>query len=169
MPLIRYSILFLRVWPLWTIVFGCGANYEKIEPGTLTTIQVKFRGPEGSDQQTTCLYSVPNRYVPDETWPLVVALHGHGSNAAAFHDLWKSVTDSLGFVLLTPQGENRAAEGLGWGWGNGAERAIQIAIDIVRKAVNIDPARIYLTGFSSGGAITYMMGLKYPCGQERVT
>jgi hypothetical protein len=34
-------------------------------------------------------------------------LHGYGSNAKAFHYLWKSVTDTMGFVLLTPQGDTR--------------------------------------------------------------
>jgi poly(3-hydroxybutyrate) depolymerase len=68
----------------------------------------------------------------------------------------------MGFVLLTPQGEDRTKEGFGWAWGKNAERSVEISIDIVRKAIHIDHKRIYLTGFSAGGALTYVMGLKYP-------
>jgi len=107
-------------------------------------------------------YFVPDKYTPEQAWPLVVALHGYGDNAAAFHDLWKSVTDSLGFVLLTPQGEERTQEGFGWAWGSNAERAVQISIDIVRKVVHVDPKRIYLTGFSLGGSLCYVLVLNHP-------
>lgn len=46
-------------------------------------------------KNTKNLYFMPDKYTPKQTWPLVVALHGYGDNATAFHDLWKSVTDSL--------------------------------------------------------------------------
>jgi len=153
---------FLKTSPFFLILLGCGKMHDYIEPRSITTIQVNFKDQSGSARNTMSLYSVPNKYAPEQAWPLVVALHGHGDTAAAFHDLWKSVTDSLGFVLLTPQGEERAQQGFGWTWGNSAERAVQISIDIVRKAVHVDPQRVYLTGFSLGGSLCYQLGLKYP-------
>ena len=91
----------------------------------------------------------------------MVALHGSGSNTIAFHDLWKSTTDMLGFVLLTPQGESKTSEGFGWDWGVNAGSSVLISIDIVRESVNVDPRRIYVTGFSSGGSLAYYLGLRY--------
>jgi len=152
----------LKTIPLFLILLGCGKKYGYIEPRSVATIQVKFKDHSGSARNTISLYSVPDQYTPEQAWPLVVALHGYGDTAASFHDLWKSVTDSLGFVLLTPQGEDRTKEGFGWTWGSSAERAVQISVDIVRKAVHVDPRRVYLTGFSLGGSLCYKLGLKYP-------
>jgi alpha-beta hydrolase superfamily lysophospholipase len=139
---------FLNGFLLFLILLGCGKKYEYIEPRTVATLQVNFKDQSGSARNTISLYSVPDEYAPEQAWPLVVALHGYGDNAAAFHDLWKSVTDSLGFVLLTPQGEERAQQGFGWAWGISAQRAVQSSLDIVRKVVHIDPKRIYLTDLS---------------------
>jgi len=101
----------LKASPLFLILFGCGKKYEYIAPRSVTTIQVNFKNQSGSAGNTISLYSVHDKYTPEQAWPLIVALHGYGDHAAAFHDLWKSVTDSLGFVLLTPQGEERMQEG----------------------------------------------------------
>jgi poly(3-hydroxybutyrate) depolymerase len=153
---------FLKASPLFLILLGCEKKYDYIEPRAVATIQVNFKDHSGSARNTISLYSVPDKYAPEQAWPLVVALHGYGDNAASFHDLWKTVTDSLGFVLLTPQGEERAQEGFGWAWGISAQRAVQSSLDIVRKVVHIDPKRIYLTGFSLGGSLCYVLVLNHP-------
>ncbi len=144
-----------------TILMGCSKQYEPIPPKFVTSAEVNFKGINENQIVTKILYSVPNNYNLRESFPLVVALHGSGSNSAAFHNLWKSTTDPLGFVLLTPQGDSMTEEGFGWRWGNNADRSVLISIDIVRKLVNIDPRRIYIAGFSSGGRLAYVLGLKY--------
>ena len=89
-------------------------------------------------------------------------MHGYGSNAEAFHDIWKPVTDSLGFVLLTPRGQKKIEEDFGWKWGDDAIRTIQLSMDIVQKKVNIDKRRIYIAGFSMGGELALKTGMQYP-------
>ncbi len=144
-----------------TILMGCSKQYEPISPKFVTSAEINFKGINENQIVTKILYSVPNNYNPRESFPLVVALHGSGSNSAAFHNLWKSTTDPLGFVLLTPQGDSMTEEEFGWRWGNNADRSVLISIDIVRKSVNVDPRRIYIAGFSSGGRLAYVLGLKY--------
>jgi len=144
------------------LIFGCGKKHDYLRPGSTATIAVHFKDLNGVSKSIACSYSVPAQYTPAQKWPLIVALHGYGGHAAEFHDLWKTITDSLGFVLVTPQGENQTKEGFGWAWGSNAEQSLQICIDIVRKAAHIDPARIYIAGFSAGGALSYAMALKYP-------
>jgi len=82
---------FLKVAPLFLILLGCGKKYDYIEPRAVATIQVNFKDQGGSARNTISLYSVPDKYTPKQAWPLMVALHGLGDHAAAFHDLWKSV------------------------------------------------------------------------------
>jgi len=35
-------------------------------------------------------------------------------------------------------------------------------MDVVRKNVHIDPRRVYLTGFSAGGRLTFTIAVKHP-------
>jgi len=155
--LLRHFICFCSL----SLLLGCGKSYDTVLPKSVIPGEINFQGINGENVHTTFLYSVPQNYHSKNSYPMIVALHGGGSNAAAFHDLWKSTTDSLGFVLLTPQGEDTAEAGFGWNWGDNAERSVMICMDIVRKAVHVDPKRIYIVGFSSGGRLAYFLGLKY--------
>ncbi len=119
-------------------------------------------GSNGDPIGSTVLFSVPGSYRSDEPYPLVVALHGYGENAASFHDLWKAAADSLGFVLLTPQGEECLVDRLSYGWGENSERIVLASMDLVRKHVFIRPDKIFLTGFSQGGIIAYAVGFRHP-------
>jgi poly(3-hydroxybutyrate) depolymerase len=153
---------FLKILPAILILFGCAKKYEHLKPGSVTTIEVNVNDPSGHPKSIASSYSVPNKYTPTQEWPLLIALHGYGGHAVEFHDLWKPVTDSLGFVLVTPQGENQTSEGFGWAWGINSERFILASLDIVLKATHIDPNRVYISGFSAGGAISYAMALMHP-------
>jgi predicted esterase len=152
----------LKLLLLLSLFSGCGNEYGFIEPGRITSVEIHFRERTGKTKSINCLYSVPLNYHPEKAWPLIITLPGDGSNAAAFHDLWKPVTDSAGFVLLTPQGENVTPEGFGFSWGENAEQSIRMSMNLVQQKVHIDREKIYLTGFSSGGTLTYLIGLKYP-------
>ncbi|MBN2410690.1 dienelactone hydrolase family protein [candidate division KSB1 bacterium] len=143
-----------------SLLLSCGRSYDHIPPRQVTAGEIHFQGTQGEPVQNTFLYSVPQNYDPGNSYPMIVTLHGGGSNATAFHDLWKSTTDSLGFVLLTPRGDVENETGIGRRWGENAERSVMISIDIVRKAAHVDPGRIYIAGFSSGGKTAYYLGLK---------
>ena len=141
-----YSLLIPLVF---LFCFRCENHFKSIPPGHITIGEIRFTGSDGGEKRTRFMYSVPNGYNPEKSFPVVVALHGGGDNAAAFHDFWKSVTDTLGFVLLTPQGEERGAEDFGWTWGRDGDRTAMICLDILRKEVRVDDERIYIAGFSS--------------------
>ncbi len=151
---LTYSIVFL-------IIINCSHKYPDIGPGSTLTGEVKFESKNKIDKIGKFVYSVPIRYNPKTSWPLIITLHGYGSNAMAFHDLWKSVTDTMGFVLLTPQGDLSVENNFGWTWGDDSERLILICLDLISKEIHIDHNRIFLAGFSAGGRLTYYLGLKY--------
>jgi len=155
---ISYGFYFIIIFSF----LSCQSNHQPIQPGTTIQANLSIRNQENEPITTIVLYSVPKNYKSDTPSPLLVALHGYGSNAAAFHDLWKPVTDSLGFVLLTPQGEESVLNNLGWGWGENAENFVFSSIDLIQKEVFIHPKGIYLTGFSQGGSRTYELGFRYP-------
>jgi polyhydroxybutyrate depolymerase len=95
---------------------------------------------------------------------LVVVLHGgFGSGAqaeAAYH--WDALADRAGFVVLYPDGLQRA-----WNAGDccGEPRArgvddvafIEAAVRATARAYATDPARLYITGISNGGMMAYRL------------
>ena len=153
--------IFLTFIIVFLILINCSDKYSDFEPGLTLTGEVKFKSTNTIEKVGQFVYSVPTGYNPKTSWPLIITLHGYGSNAMAFHDLFKSVTDTMGFVLLTPQGDLSVENNFGWTWGDDSERLILTCLDLISKDIHIDRNRIYLIGFSAGGRLTYYLGLKY--------
>ncbi|HWS93939.1 MAG TPA: PHB depolymerase family esterase, partial [Mycobacterium sp.] len=98
--------------------------------------------------------------------PLVVMLHGvSGSAAQAERDYkWDGLADSGKFVVIYPDGLNRAwnLNGESCCGRSGREGVddvgfITAAIADVTKNVGIDRARVYATGMSNGGIMSYTL------------
>jgi poly(hydroxyalkanoate) depolymerase family esterase len=104
--------------------------------------------------------------------PLVVVLHGCTQDAAVYDhgSGWSTLADRHGFILLFPE-QQRANNPLlcfNWFSGNDTQRgmgeaaSIRAMIEAVKKQHAIDPARIFVTGLSAGGAMTSVMLATYP-------
>jgi poly(hydroxyalkanoate) depolymerase family esterase len=104
--------------------------------------------------------------------PLVVVLHGCTQNAALYdHGAgWSRLADRHGFALLFPEQkrDNNPMLCFNWFLGNDNQRGGGEAASIVgmiagmKKAHAIDPARIFVTGLSAGGAMAAAMLATYP-------
>lgn len=99
--------------------------------------------------------------------PLVIALHGGGGNAQTMVPRWLSTAQREGFVVAFPQGVSRTgnmgtwnAEGCcGFAMTSRSDDVafISAVIDDVSRQRMIDPKRIYVTGLSNGGMLTYRL------------
>ena len=113
---------------------------------------------------------VPVNLRPDA--PLVVVLHGCAQTAAGYSAAsgWSELAEDLGFVLLFPEQRASNNPGLCFNWfdpektmrDSGEVQSIQQMITAVRSIREIDPRRIFITGFSGGGAMTAAMLATYP-------
>ena len=106
---------------------------------------------------------VPRDYSPSKRYPAIVFLHGIGE---AGGDGKKSTTVGIGpaiarrggdfpFIVLFPQ--------TGWDWTK--KEAGQLVLDVLDDAAGayaIDRERVALTGLSSGGKGTWVLGARYP-------
>lgn len=113
---------------------------------------------------------VPNN-LPDSA-PLVVLLHG-GTQSAASYDQgtgWSTLADRYGFALLLPQqpGSNNPLKCFNWfrpedmTRDSGEALSIKQMVEWMVAEHNIDRQNVYVTGVSSGGAMTTIMLATYP-------
>jgi len=113
-----------------------------------------------SDGRERCyLLYVPPSLDRTRPVPVVVSLHGFASNAWSQELLarWNRLADKEGFVVVYPEGTSFPVR---WNSGgtvfSGKVDDVRFFRDVVAdlaKEVAIDPARIYVTGMSNGGAM----------------
>lgn len=114
-------------------------------------------------------------YIPknfSKNGPLVVVLHGSTQSAEGY-DLesgWSALADECGIALLYPEQRkiNNPISSFNWfksgdsRRGEGEPLSIRHMIKQVVEDHDIDPERVFITGMSSGGAMTSVMLATYP-------
>lgn len=130
-------------------------------------------GIRAQDLQTDLSLKYLVRQAPTNTvkLPMLILLHGYGSNEADLFELRNAFPGN--FIIVAPQAPmtigNRAYQ-----WYNISNPAGQPAdlrkstallqrfiAEVIRK-YHADPANVYLAGFSQGGAMSYQLGLTHP-------
>lgn len=104
--------------------------------------------------------------------PLVVALHGCAQSAANYdaETGWELLANRFGFALLLPEQQTANNSSRCFTWfetadttrGQGEPLSIKQMVDRMAADHGIDPARVYVTGLSAGGAMTSVMLATYP-------
>ena len=118
---------------------------------------------------------VPDDYNPEVSYPLVIMLHGFGSNMRDLAGLAPAISPR-GYVYACPNapmpfdlGQGR----VGYGWTairgqatpediSKVEALLAGFFDEVLQSLRTTPGRTILMGFSQGGVMTYRCGLGHP-------
>ena len=117
---------------------------------------------------------VPASYSATQEYPLIVALHGLGSNPQQIMH-YRGLTDLAEehrYIVVAPMGYNER----GWYGSRGqsssrsrpnnlgelSEQDVMNVLALARKEFNIADNRIYLMGHSMGGGGTWHLGIKHP-------
>ncbi len=108
---------------------------------------------------------VPTAYTGDEAVPLLLNLHGYSSDnfGQSLYANFNPIADTAGFITVLPNG---TFDGFGlrfWncfvapGIGVDDVAFLSDLIDSISAMYNIDPQRIYSTGMSNGGFMSYAL------------
>jgi len=112
----------------------------------------------------TTITHLPNP-LPAQPMPLVVALHGCTQSAAEYQTAteWNKLADRYGFAVVYPHKTNGGImncwDHAATGTGSPATDMAHVlgVIDAISAAQAIDSSRIYVTGLSAGGGLTYCL------------
>lgn len=146
------------------LTIGCGSNpanaVNKAAPkGTGFSLKT-YKLSNGDTKK--CSVFVPFNYDAKKKWPTIVFLQGVGEGGS---DGVKNTTVGLGpaiaknastfdFIAVFPQ------SGGFWTSDESHQMAID-CLDATAKEYSVDPARVYLTGLSTGGKGVWLIGAKY--------
>jgi polyhydroxybutyrate depolymerase len=147
-----------------TILSMLMAQPSTLEPGDHTRTLMM------GDLKRTYLVHVPKSYDGTKFFPVVLVYHGGGSNAeqmVKFCGL-NETADKHGFIAIYPNGTGRLEKALlTFNGGNCCGYAMTNKIDDVEftrallddlaKAVKVDGKRVYATGMSNGGIMSYLL------------
>jgi poly(hydroxyalkanoate) depolymerase family esterase len=115
----------------------------------------------------------PAHYLSDTPLPLVIVLHGCDQNAADISrgTKFNTLADKERFAVLYPETRPALNNPLGcWVWwepdnqrrNSGEPKLIVDMVDLIKRQVKIDTARVYVAGLSSGGALSAILASVYP-------
>lgn len=113
-------------------------------------------------QRQYILY-IPNSYAAGSSAPLVINLHGYDSNRGEqlIYSNFAPIADEHGFLVVHPQGTLDNSGDAHWNanWGTGVDDVgfISALIDSLSVGYAIDLDRVYSTGMSNGGFMSYTL------------
>jgi len=117
----------------------------------------------GGVQREYILY-VPAMYTPGSPVPLILNFHGYTSNnfEQMFYGDFRPIADTAGFIVVHPLGTVDLLGNTHWnvGWGTSQVNDLGFTaalIDSLSADWSINQDRIYSTGMSNGGFMSYLL------------
>ena len=146
---------------LGLVLLSLVAAGESLGPGDHT------RNLTIADQKRTFYLHVPAKYDAKTPTPVVIALHGamtDGKMMELYSGLDKKA-DEAGFIAVYPNGTGYGSlltwncGGLG-DWGKNKPDDVEFVgklLDDLEKVLNVNPKRVFATGISNGGMMSYKL------------
>ena len=121
-----------------------------------------------------CRIKIPLNYDPEQSYPLIIGLHGWGDNADNFINVEQKFPE-MNVIFVSPEAPYEFGPGtdIGYSWIQGyddpnifdqsvtlSEEYILNVIEFMKGNYTIDD--VYLMGFSQGCWMTYYIGIRNP-------
>ncbi|MYY80323.1 polyhydroxybutyrate depolymerase [Streptomyces sp. SID335] len=154
-------------------VAACGSDNDKPPKRTPAQKPSRAESPRPGDQKVTLswkgekrVYTVhaPPGFSRTKSLPLIVAMHpypGDGGAAAAISGL-NAKADDENFLVAYPDGLNKAFNAMICCGTEDDVGFIRTLTKRLTRTWNADPDRVYATGISNGGDMTYKLAVELP-------
>ena len=115
--------------------------------------------------QRDYIIHIPSTYNTNTPIPLVFCFHGYTSSASTImsYSMFNTVSDTADFIIIYPQGtllQGSTHWNVG-GWTTSSTTDdvgfISSLLDSISNAYNIDDTRVYSTGMSNGGYMSFLL------------
>jgi predicted esterase len=103
----------------------------------------------------TFVLGQPSGYNAARKWPLLILLHGSGDRAENMFPIWRTPELTKNVIVVALNSRNPQ------GWDGEDEKAILALIPQLSKEFSVDPAQIWLGGFSAGGFMTAAVEIQH--------
>lgn len=153
-----------------TIARLCATSPSTLHAAGRNNNLASFEGGGSNPGALRALLHVPPGLSPNA--PLVVVLHGCTQTAANYDhgSGWSELADRFGFAVLFPEQQRANNPNLCFNWfspgdarrGCGEVESIREMIADTVERDGLDPARVFVTGLSAGGAMTSAMLACHP-------
>ena len=148
---------------------GGGGNIEDLNVELITTYDdqtASFSAPFGNFVRNFIVHVPPNYNSATQSLPLVFVLHGYTSQAPIIRQYsgFDQISDEENFIAVYVQGTTDIFGNTGWNAGRfGAFTAVddvglfRSLINYFKSNYNIDTSKIFSTGMSMGGFMSYRL------------
>ncbi len=124
-------------------------QYSSAPVGAQPKRSIKVKG-----KNTSYSLYVPPSYSPEQSYPLIVCLHGAGFTGESYLERWVSRLEDR-YILACP-----TIAGGAW-WTRFAEDVTLGILDSLSQEYHVDPDRVFLTGMSNGGIGAWIIGMHH--------
>jgi polyhydroxybutyrate depolymerase len=171
----------MRLWTLWlvlgwTVALGIACEPNQNPMAGANTCRAPLAAGSDNDCRVTIggvqrafFVHVPRSFA-GQPLPLVVDLHGTGSSRQSQRSIsgWIAVADREGLIVVHPQALSGRTGRTQWNAGDCCEEGqtaddeafLREAVRITQGAVQVDPARVFATGLSTGGVMSHFLGCR---------
>lgn len=141
----------------WLAAAKSFGNYQKTAPGVRRDTVELWTGKAA--QNYSIITYIPTSYDPSKPAPLLLALHGTAGAGDEMVEMWRPTAERGGFIVIANT-EPLAKEGYTF---KSEERlAAMYTIRWARRIFNINENKIFSTGISRGGHLSWDTALRNP-------
>ncbi len=144
----------LDLWRSGMVRFGSFTPYE----AGMRTFGVDLGDNEGGDQVLLTTY-VPRGLTREKPARLLMAFPGTGGDGRAIAGQWKAVAEALGMLVVAVGAKGGVPA---YTFHPDVRRTALRALRWARLRFNVDERRIFATGISRGGHLTWDLALRHP-------
>lgn len=152
----HYTPTLQQYWVLPDVVADLPALEESV---AASEHEVGILHHQRSSEHGAYSLYVPENYVPERHWPLIIALHGGSGANDEYLLTWLRAAKSNGYFILSPK-----SLGPTWAVDNPDADVLSITamLTTVGEQYAIDSDRILVSGLSDGGTFSYALATSRP-------